>query len=456
MSQHDIFLLSVALAVIVAVVVAIARFRVHPFPALVIGALLLGLFTGASTDQILKTFRTGFGETLANVGVLLALGAMFGQLLASSGGAERVSSALLKLGGPRLVPWTMGIVAMILGLPLFFEAGVVLMMPIILTVGARLEKDSGGLRGNPYLLAGLPVFAGISVLHALVPPHPGPMVAIDALKADMGQTLVLGLLMAIPITIVAGPLFTYWIAPRASAAPPVDLVGRLTHTDDRFRAPDIGTTVVTILFPILLMLGKAAVDLMLPAGHPVRVLFEFIGNPMVALLLALILSMFTFGFFIGKDTRTVGKLLGEALPPVSAIMLIIGAGGALKQMLIDVGLGTTIAHASQLVQLSPLLLGWFTAVIIRLATGSATVATVTAAGLMAATVSANPGLNPSLLALSIGAGSLFFSHINDAGFWLVKEYMGMDLPSMFKTWSSLETIIAVMGLLLALGLSLVI
>ncbi|HEY4076007.1 MAG TPA: gluconate:H+ symporter [Rhizomicrobium sp.] len=456
MSQHDLFLLSVALAVIVAVVVAIARFRVHPFPALVIGALALGLLTGASTDQILKTFRTGFGETLANVGVLLALGAMFGQLLASSGGAERVSSALLKLGGPRMVPWTMGAVAMILGLPLFFEAGVVLMMPIILTVGARLEKDPGGLKGNPYLLAGLPVFAGISVLHALVPPHPGPMVAIDALKADMGQTLVLGLLMAIPITIVAGPLFTYWIAPRASAAPPVDLVGRLTHTDSQFRAPGIGTTIVTILFPIMLMLGKAAVDLMLPAGHPMRVLFEFIGNPMVALLLALMLSMFTFGFFIGKDTRTVGKLLGEALPPVSAIMLIIGAGGALKQMLIDVGLGTTIAHASQLVELSPLLLGWFTAVIIRLATGSATVATVTAAGLMAATVTANPGLNPSLLALSIGAGSLFFSHINDAGFWLVKEYMGMNLPSMFKTWSSLETIIAVMGLLLALGLSLVI
>ena len=173
----------------------------------------------------------------------------------------------------------------------------------------------------------------------------------------------------------------------------------------------------------------------------------------MALLLAVILSMFTFGFFIGKGTSAVGKLLGDALPPVAAIMLIIGAGGALKQMLIDVGLGTTIAHASQLVDMSPLLLGWFTAVIIRLATGSATVATVTAAGLMAATVGSNPGLNPSLLALSIGSGSLFFSHINDAGFWLVKEYMGMNLPDMFKTWSTLETIISVMGLLLSLVLA---
>jgi GntP family gluconate:H+ symporter len=455
MSQHDLILLAIALCVIIGIVIAIARFKVHPFPALMIGALALGLATGTGPEQILKTFRTGFGETLANVGVLLALGAMFGELLASSGGAERVSSALLRVGGTRLVPWTMCAVAMILGLPLFFEAGVVLMMPIIMNVGARLAKDPGGLKGNPYLLAGLPVFAGIGVLHVLVPPHPGPMVAIDALKADMGGTLLLGLILSIPVAIVSGPLFTYWIAPRASATPPMDLVARLTRTDDRFRSPGIAATVLTILFPILLMLGKAAVDLVLPVGHPVRMLFEFIGNPMVALLLAVLLSMVTFGFRLGKDTREVGKLLADALPPVSAIMLIIGAGGALKQMLIDVGLGTTIAHTSQLVNWSPLLLGWFTAVIIRLATGSATGATVTAAGLMAATVSTNPELSPALLALSIGAGSMFFSHINDAGFWLVKEYMGMNLPDMFKTWSVLSTIISVMALILILALSLV-
>jgi GntP family gluconate:H+ symporter len=456
MSQHDMFLLAIAVVVILAVVVAIARARVHPFPALMVGALALGLWTGAPADQVLKSFRVGFGETLANVGVLLALGAMFGQMLASSGAAERVSNALLSVGGTRMVPWTMCAVAMILGLPLFFEAGVVLMMPIILNVGARVAKDPGGLKGNAYLLAGLPVFAGLSVLHALVPPHPGPMVAIDAMKADLGVTLILGLLMSVPIAVVAGPLYTYWIAPRASSSPPEDLAGRLTHRDEHFRAPGIAVTILTILFPIFLMLGKAAADLLLPPPHPARMVFDFIGNPMVALLLAVILSMFSFGFFIGKDTRTVGRLLGEALPPISSIMLIIGAGGALKQMLIDVGLGAVIAHASQLVDLSPLLLAWFTAVILRLATGSATVAIVTASGLMAATVTANPGLSPALMALSIGSGSLFFSHINDAGFWLVKEYMGMSLPNVFKTWSVLETIISVMGLFLCLGLSLII
>jgi len=453
MAQHELFLLLIALVVILGVIVAIARFRVHPFPALMIGALVLGLWAGAAPAKVLLSFRTGFGATMADVGVLLALGAMFGELLASSGGAERVAGALLRFGGTRMIPWTMLAVAMILGLPLFFEAGVVLMMPIIMSVGSRLVKDQGGLKGNPYLLAGLPVFAGLAVLHVLVPPHPGPMVAIDALKANMGGTLILGLMMSIPVAIVSGPLFTYWAAARATASPPVDLVARLTRADDQFRSPGLGSTILTILFPILLMLGKAGADLVLPAGHPVLTLFAFIGHPAVALLLAVLLSMFTFGFFLGKDSVRVGKLLADALPPMAGIMLIIGAGGALKQMLIDVGLGTTIADSARMLHLSPLLLGWFTAVIIRLATGSATVATITAAGLMSATVGM-PGLNPSLLALSIGAGSQFFSHINDAGFWLVKEYMGMNLPSMFKTWSMITTIISVMGLGLCLLLSL--
>jgi GntP family gluconate:H+ symporter len=455
MSQHDLFLLVLAIVVVFAVVIAIARFRVHPFLALVVGALVLGLGAGAPMSTVLRSFHTGFGETLANVGMLLALGAMFGQLLASSGGAERIAVALLDLGGARMAPWTMCAVSMILGLPLFFETGVVLMMPIILNVGARLAAMPGGARGNPYVLAGLPVFAGLVVLHGLVPPHPGAMVAITALHADLGMALILGILISIPIAIAAGPLYTLWIAPRAHAAPPVDLVAHLTHRDERFAAPGIAVTIFTILFPILLMLGRAAADLMLPMG-PVRLLLDFTGDPMVALLLAVVLAMFTFGLFLGKDIPVLGRQIAESLPPIASIMLIIGAGGALKQMLIDVGLGNTIATAAQLVSLSPLLLGWFTAVILRLATGSATVSIVTTTGLMAATAGAIPGLNPVLMALSIGSGSLFFSHINDAGFWLLKEYMGMNLPNVFKTWSVSVTIVSVMGLGFCMALSLVI
>ena len=449
MSQHDLYLLAIALIVILAVVIAIARLRVHPFPALVIGALVLGLWAGASPDQVLKSFRTGFGETLANVGVLLALGAMFGELLASSGGAERVSSALLKIGGPRLVPWTMGAVAMILGLPLFFEAGVVLMMPIII-LGVSAHGSGSGAERQSLSTGGtagvLPAFGAACVGAA----HPGPMVAIGAESRSGNHPDRWAFLISLPIAGGGGTVYTF---DRAAPAPPPWTWWRSDRRRRSYRAAGIGVTIFTI--SSIVDAGRAAAELVLPGSRRARA-FDFIGNPLVALLLAVILSMFTFGFALGKDTGTVGKLLGDALPPVAAIMLIIGAGGALKQMLIDVGLGTTIAHASQLVNFSPLLLGWFTAVIIRLATGSATVATVTAAGLMAATVGVNPGLNPALLALSIGSGSLFFSHINDAGFWLVKEYMGMNLPNMFKTWSLMETIIAVMGLFLSLGLSLVI
>lgn len=455
MSHQDLVLLGTAVVIILAVVIAIARFRVHPFLALVVGSLVLGLTAGASMSVVLRSFHTGFGETLANVGVLLALGAMFGQLLAGSGGAERIAVALLDLGGARFAPWTMCAVAMILGLPLFFETGVVLMMPIILNVGARLALEPRAPKGNPYVLAGLPVFAGLVVLHGLVPPHPGAMVAITALHADLGTALILGILISIPIAIVAGPLYALWIAPRAHAAPPVDLVAHLTHRDERFRVPGIGITVFTTLFPILLMMGRAAADLILPAG-PARLLLDFLGDPMVALLLSVVLAMFTFGIFLGKDVTILGRQIAESLPPIASIMLIIGAGGALKQMLIDVGLGNAIANAAQMVSLSPLLLGWFTAVILRLATGSATVSIVTTTGLMAATAGAIAGLNPVLMALSIGSGSLFFSHINDAGFWLLKEYMGMNLPNVFKTWSVSVTIISVMGLAVCMALSLVI
>ncbi len=285
------------------------------------------------------------------------------------------------------------------------------------------------------------------------------MIAIDAMKADLGTTLILGLVMSIPIAVVAGPLFTYWIAPRATSAPPMELVGQLTRHDDRFRAPSIAATILTILFPILLMLGKAAADLALPAAHPVHRLFEFFGNPIVALLLAVILSMFTFGFSLGKDTRTVGKLLGDALPPISAIILIIGAGGALKQTLIDVGLGAAIAHASPVGANSIRFCCRASSptVILPVATGSATVAIVSFLrpdGGDRVGQSESQHFPDGLVDQATIV--IFFSHINDARFWLVKEYVGADRCLTKNRWSQyvLETILAVVGLFLYLGLSL--
>ena len=457
LSPHDITLLLLAAGAIGAVIVLIAKFKLHPFPALLICALGLGLAAGEGVTAVLKSVIGGFGDIVANVGIVLALGAMFGGLLAKSRGADRIASSLIMARGPAVAPWAMAGLAMVLGLPVFFETGLVMMMPIIVAVGAQFEAAAAAgkpvPKGAPYLIIGLPTIAGLSVLHGLVPPHPGPLVAIAALHADIGETLLLGILIAIPTVIVSGPLFTMWAARHADARPPAQLVEEFSKFDAGQRQPGTATTIFTTLFPIVLMMAKAAADLLLPAGNPLRGAMEFVGAPIVALLLGTLLAMFTFGFALGRSRDDVSKMMGDALPPIAAIMLVIGAGGALKQTLVDLGLGVTMARAVAIAHVTPLLLAWGTAVLIRIATGSATVATVTAAGLLSATMAVNPGVNPSLLALAIGAGSLFFSNVNDAGFWLIKGYLGISLPDMFKTWSFLETIISVMGLGLVLILA---
>jgi GntP family gluconate:H+ symporter len=457
LTPHDITLLLLATGAIAAVIILIANFKLHPFPALMACALGLGLASGADVTVVLKSVIAGFGDVAANVGIVLALGAMFGGLLAKSRGADRIATSLITNRGLGFAPWAMAGLAMILGLPVFFETGLVMMMPIIVAVGAQFEAAAKAGRptpkGAPYLLIGLPTIAGLSVLHGLVPPHPGPLVAVATLHADMGTTLILGILIAIPTVIISGPLFTMWAARHASANPPPQLIEEFSKFDPGQRQPGTAITLFTILFPIALMMGKAWADLALPVGNPVRTAMAFIGAPVVALLLGTILAMFTFGFGLGRTRQQVSDMMGDALPPIAAIMLVIGAGGALKQTLVDLGLGATIARAVAVLHVQPILLAWGTAVLIRIATGSATVATITATGLLAGTMASNPDVNPSLLALAIGAGSLFFSNVNDAGFWLVKGYLGISLPDMFKTWSFLETIISVVGLVLVLLLA---
>jgi GntP family gluconate:H+ symporter len=457
LSQQDTSLLVLAAATITMVIVLIARFKLHPFPALMLCSLILGLAAGESVPLVLKSVIGGFGDIVANVGIVLALGAMFGGLLAKSRGADRIASGLITARGLFFAPWAMAGLAMIIGLPVFFETGLVMMMPIIVAVGAQFDAAAKAgqpmPKGAPYLLIGLPAIAGLSVLHGLVPPHPGPLAAIAALHADIGTTLLLGILIAIPTVIVSGPLFAFWAARHADAQPPPQLIAEFSRFDPAQRQPGTGVTIFTTVFPIVLMMAKAAADLLLPAGNPMRGVLEFIGAPIVALLLGTLLAMYTFGFALGRTRQEVSDMMGDALPPIAAIMLVIGAGGALKQTLVDLGLGATMARIVILVHVTPILLAWGTAVLIRIATGSATVATVTAAGLLSATVAANPGINPSLLALAIGAGSLFFSNVNDAGFWLIKGYLGISLPDMFKTWSFLETIISIMGLALVLLLA---
>lgn len=446
-TPHETWLVVCTVLSIAAIVVLISYFKVHAFIALALGAGGVGLASGLEAPDVIKQFQTGFGSTLGSVGILVALGTMLGRLLADSGGAERIVRTIVERSGERGLPWAMALIAMVIGVPLFFEVGVVLLMPVIILTARRC--------GGSIVRVGIPALAGLSVTHGLLPPHPGPLIAVDAFQADLGHTLALGLLVAAPTVILAGPVFGAWIGKHVITQAPQTLVAEFAGHDSGalVRAPSFVVTLSTLLLPVALMLGKSLVDVLLGREHRVRAWFDFIGDPLMALLIAVLVAMFTLGYARGFSRQKVGALLGSSLAPIAGIVMIIGAGGGFKQMLIASGIGAAIGKAAATSALSPILLGWLIAVAIRLATGSATVATVTAAGLMAPIMKDLAKTSLPLMALSIGCGSLFFSHVNDAGFWLVKEYLGMSVGETIKTWSCMETIVSLVGLGMVLLLS---
>jgi GntP family gluconate:H+ symporter len=458
-------LITAAVLGIVVIVVLISWLHVHPFLALIAGTAVLGVVGGLGADGTIDSFTTGLGSTIGSVGVLIALGSMIGGLLADSGGADRVVDAVTSRVGPRALPWAMAGVAALIGLPLFFEVGVVLLVPVVLLVAARARVN--------VLAVGIPALAGLSVLHGLVPPHPGPLVAIDALHADLGTTLAFGLIVAVPTVVVAGPLFARlvvrWVPLGPPAAPDdvdrdrdevrLDKPGTATAPDSAVRPRrrvGVGSAVVVVLAPVVLMLLRAIGEVALPDGNGLRAALDVAGQPIVALLVGVVLAMLLLGIPAGLDRRALSGSVGGALPAVAGILLIVGAGGGFKQTLVDAGVGDLVGKAAEGIALSPLVLGWLVAVGIRVATGSATVATITAAGIVAPLAAGLDQPTVALLALAVGAGSLFFSHVNDAGFWLVKEYFGLTVGQTIKSWSLMETIISVLGLLLVLLLSVIV
>ncbi|MEU3499573.1 gluconate:H+ symporter [Streptomyces hundungensis] len=439
------------LAGIAVIVLLITRFKLHAFLALTIGSLALGAFAGAPLDKTITSFTAGLGSTVAGVGVLIALGAILGKLLADSGGADQIVDTILaKAGksGGRAMPWAMVAIASIIGLPLFFEVGIVLLIPVVLLVAKR---------GNYSLMRiGIPALAGLSVMHGLIPPHPGPLVAIDAIGANLGVTLALGVVVAVPTVIIAGPLFSRYAA-RWVDIPAPDRMVPARPSEDLQKRPSFGATLATVLLPVVLMLAKALVDIVVddPKNHLQRVT-DVVGSPLIALLAAVLVALFTLGRAAGFTKERISTTVEKSLAPIAGILLIVGAGGGFKQTLIDVGVGRMILDFSKDWAIPSLLLAWLIAVAIRLATGSATVATISAAGLVAPLAADMSTAHTALLVLAVGAGSLFFSHVNDAGFWLVKEYFGMDVGQTVKTWSVMETIISVVALGFVLLLSLVV
>jgi GntP family gluconate:H+ symporter len=421
--------------------------HIHPFLALILGGLTVGMVAGVDLADVIESFSTGFGDTAAGVGILIALGAMFAKLLADSGGADELVDVIVGRAGERTLPWAMALVGAIIGLPMFFEIGLVLLMPVIYLVARRAQVS--------LITVGIPALAGLSAMHGLVPPHPGPLVAIDSLGADLGTTLALGVLVAIPTVIVAGPLF----APISARWVPVGAPDRFEarESEELAQRPSFAMTLATVLLPVVLMMGKAVADIWIDDEEAMgRRILDVVGNPLIALLVAVLVAIFTFGVGSGMDRGAISESLGKSLPPIAGILLIVAAGGGFKQVLVDTGIGTKLADWATDADASTLLLAWVLAVLIRLATGSATVATITASALMTGLVQDLSTGETSLVVLAVGAGSVFFSHVNDAGFWLVKEYFGMTVGQTIKSWSLMETVLSVTGLVFVLLLGIVI
>ncbi len=446
--SHHASLLFFALLSVIGLVVLIARFRMNAFVALVLASLAMGLAAGMNLADVATAFQNGVGKILGGIGMIIGLGTLLGKLLAESGGARVVADTLIRSLGEKRLPWAMLLVAFTVGIPVWFSVGLVLLVPILFTVARQTRV--------PLLVLGIPLAAGLSVTHGLVPPHPGPMVAIGALKADVGRTIFYSLLIGLPTAIVAGPFCARWLAARHEVSLDGGPAAALTAANPPGSAPGFGLSLLTSLLPVGLMLMATGAEIALPKENPVRAWVMALGHPLVAMTLAFLFACWSFGTARGFNSEQILKFTNDCVGPVAGTLLIVGAGGGFNGVLIASGVGTAIADMVKDLAVSPLILGWVAAALIRVATGSATVAITTAAGILAPIVAVKPGTNLELLVLSMGAGSLTLSHVNDGGFWFVKEYFNLTVTQTLKTWTVMETVISVVALVLVLALDVIV
>ncbi|WP_068621646.1 GntP family permease [Paenibacillus tuaregi] len=443
--SHNATLLIWTLVAIVFLIVLISKYKWNPFVTLLISALMLGLLTGMKPEEVIKSITGGLGGTLGTIAIVIALGTMLGKMMAESGGAEQIATTLVNKFGEKRVHWAMMFVGFIVGIPVFFEVGVILLIPIVFTVAKKTKMS--------LLQIGIPILAGLSTVHGLVPPHPAPMIAIEAYHADLGKTILYSILVGLPVAIFAGPLFGKYIGKRIKVEPPAKLAEQFALKSER-GLPGFGITLFTILLPVILMLIGSVANIIDPKAISSLTRFcEFIGHEIIALLIAAVFSFFSLGFARKFSKEDISKFTSECLAPTATIILIIGAGGAFKQVLINSGVGTAIADIATSAHVNVILFAWLVAALIRVATGSATVAMTTAAGIVAPVLALTPGANVELVVLATGAGSIILSHVNDAGFWMVKEFFNMSVPQTLKSWTVMETLLSVMGLVLILILS---
>ncbi|MGB6690056.1 MAG: gluconate:H+ symporter [Terracidiphilus sp.] len=443
--SHSIYLLAAATTAVVALILLIAVAKLNPFISIFLASLGLAAATRMPAATVVHSFEAGVGGILGHIAIVVALGTMLGKMMAESGAADRIAHTLIRLFGERRIHWAMVVIGLVVGLPAFFEVGFVLLVPIAFTVARRT--------GTSLVMVGLPMVAGLSVVHGLVPPHPAALMAVAIFHADVGRTIFYALIVGIPSAVIAGPLYAKLISPHIHLAQENPMAAGFADHGEERSLPGFGLAILTVLLPVLLMLIGSSADSFASPGTAINSGLHLIGNDDMALLIGVLLSFLTLGLMRGFSRETILRFSNECLAPTATITLLVGAGGGFGHILQDSGVSQAIISVAMRTHVSILLLAWILAACMRLATGSATVAMTTAASIVAPLALHTPGVHPELLAIATGAGALIFSHVNDGGFWLVKEYFNMTVAQTLKTWSVSETIISVTALIFTLGLA---
>ena len=425
--------------------------KLHPFVSLLAAGMVVGIGSGYGPVATLTSFTGEFGSTMGSVGILIGLGAMIGKVLMDTGATDQVVNTLVSKSSPVTIPWIMALIGALIGLPMFFEVGLVILVPVIILVARKTEL--------PLMRVAIPTLAGLSIMHACVPPHPGPLAALSQFKetGNVGLTMMFGIPVALITLVIVGPLFSKVAARWVPIEAPADFVSKSDEAaKEEARLPSFGLSVFCIILPAILMLLTSVFEITSPDFRTRTDGFaqtiNFIGNPVMALAIALIVSMLVLKAASGISWKTVNDSLGASLPAVAGILLIVGAGGGFKGVLVSTGIGKIIGTFVEHSNISIFLLGWVIAVFVRIATGSATVSILTTAGILsnAMTMMHAGSTATTLLVIAIGAGSIFLSHLNDAGFWLIKEYFGLSVGETLKTWSVLECLLSVVVLVLVM------
>ena len=416
--------------------------KISPFLSLLIVALLAGLAFGMQPDALLKAVKAGVGSTLGDVILIICLGAILGKILELSGAATQIANTLIRSFGKKNIQWAVLLTGFFVGIPLFYNAGFIILVPLIFSI-ARTAK-------LPLLYIAIPMAAGLSTTHCFLPPHPGPMFLVGAFKADLGKTLIYGLVIAIPVVIIAGPLLGRFLKRLNIPIPAQEKI----ETEEK-KLPGVFESFMLALLPVLLIALAVIANTFFPGESIVKKMILFIGDATIALLLSVLLAVLFLGIAKGRSMQQVMKWLNDSISGVAVILLIITAGGVFKQVLIDSGTADYITSFSTQWNIHPLLFAWLITALLRVAIGSATVAGITAAGIVSPLL-ATGTVSPELLVLAVGTGSVFGSHVNDSGFWIFKEFFQISLKQTFLSWTVMETLISILGLVGVMVLSMVI